>query len=145
MLSVTAMLVAGAALMGGRNWAALLQVCVLGLRCNVGCKPQQHLCMCLQGGASNLFAWARQTTTMASCELAPKEAPAGQDIATFAGGGQLLAHMPWDADEHSCFWMQGLPEVAAGNHVRLTGKLSQAGTLTCLLSCPEIMSCTSRH
>ena len=41
---------------------------------------------------------------MASCELAPKEAPVGQDIATFAGGVQLLAHMPWDAAEHSCFW-----------------------------------------
>ena len=69
----------------------------------MSCKPKQHLYMCLQGRASNLFAWARQATTMASCELAPKEAPAGQDIATFAGGVQLLAHMPWDAAEHFAF------------------------------------------
>ncbi|KAL3162171.1 hypothetical protein ABBQ32_009877 [Trebouxia sp. C0010 RCD-2024] len=37
-------------------------------------------------GNNALLNWARTTTTRMSCQVAPKNAPAGQEIATFAGG-----------------------------------------------------------
>ena len=101
--------------------------------------------MCLQGRAFNLFAWARQATTMASCELAPKEAPAGQDTATFAGGVQLLAQVPWDAVEHSCFW-DTRPAWNGSWHYffePLTGSHHKTCLNACFGTlCLEIMSCT---
>ena len=128
MLSVTAMLVAGAALMGGETWAALLQVCVLGCAavCAVShnsicaCACRAELLTCLPG-PDRPPPWLHASWL-------PRRLPQGKTLPPLQEVGSCL---------HTCPKMLlstlavVLSEAAASSHVD-SQDVSQEGTLGCL-------------
>ena len=79
--------------------SSLVMESAAGVPClSVMCQLQRHVYkgFCLFQSGNPVLNWARTQTRMA-CQVAPAKAPAGQEVATFAGMMSLNAlqtHVP---------------------------------------------------